>query len=195
MDGACDNMTRGVDGADGICESRYTEDVASEHRTTIMERHETGALGHKALLASSGGDSNLPQNFDINGKDSYPIRRPDSDSTQIAPSWADFFNGAKDLENTVSGTEDIYWTGLEWNSADRNFNLATPPSGSIATRTCVDWSTSNDAGSRDGLMPLDPTPINEGAIGRGSESETGFNRIWYGAQRCGSSSRLLCITH
>ena len=55
MDGSCDNMTAYADGgADSICESRYADDVASEHRTTIMEQHETGTLQHKALLAIAG---------------------------------------------------------------------------------------------------------------------------------------------
>ena len=190
MDGACDNMTPGVDGADDICESRYTEDVASEHRTTIMEQHETGTLQHKALLASNGGDSNLPQNFDINGKDSYPIRRPDSDSTQIAPNWAAFFNAEQDLDNAVSGTEDLYWTGL-FGVSGPNFTLAAVPStitGLYNTYLCEDWSTKDEVSSGKG---------NLGTRGRGDEVGTNRldNRIGGGTTPCNDSRVLLCITH
>ena len=196
MDGSCDNMTRGVAGADDICESRYAEDVASEHRTTIMEQHETGTLGHKALLASSGGDSNLPQNFDINGKDSQPIRRPDG--TQIAPSWAAFFNGAQDLDDSISGTEDSYWTGLQWDTDAGTFALS--PLTGEATTTCDDWS-SNVRSVPSGTPGADPI-ANYGAFGSGDE--IGATRIssvgvfFCNSTRLSSASvdtYLLCITH
>ena len=151
MDGACNNTDTGVAGADDICESRYAEDVASEHRTTIMEQHETEMLQHRALLASSGGDSNLPQNFDINGKDSLPIRRPDSDGTQIAASWAALFDGTQELDNSISGTEDHYWTGLAWDADGGGiFTLATVNIGTLSIpdihlALCDDWKT--NAGS------------------------------------------------
>ena len=191
MDGTCDNTDTGVDGADDICESRYAEDVPSEHRTTIMEEHETGTLGHKALLAASGGDSNLPQNFDINGKDSLPIRRPDG--TQIAASWTALFNGAQDLDDSISGTEDLYWTGLNWSSADSIFKLAVP-GGLAATNTCNDWGTNI-------ATPDGGSTLNYGSGGRGSE--IGDDRFIANRYFCDStiaishsvSVHLLCITH
>ena len=193
MDGACDNTTAYADGgADSICESRYTEDVASEHRTTIMEQHETGTLGHKAFLASSGGDSNLPQNFDINGKDSYPIRR--LDGTQIAASWAALFNGAQDLDDSISGTEDYYWTGLTWSSDSGGFALADPPANPSTrnTNTCDDW----------GIASVSSMSIADyGLTGRGNE--IGISRFQFAIFFCNSTSigfassdiYLLCITH
>ena len=190
MGGACDNTDTGVAGADSICGSRYAEDVASEHRTTIMEQHETGTLQHKALLASSGGDSNLPQNFDINGKDSQPLRRPDG--TQIAPSWAAFFDGGQDIDNSVFGTENLYWSGLQWVPADQEYILGLPmPIFLIATQTCSDWSTSMLMGT--GV----PAPTNFGRLGNGGQtdekridiSSTGSNAI------CNLGRALLCITH
>ena len=192
MDGSCDNMTAYADGgADDICESRYAEDVASEHRTTIMEQHETGTLGHKALLASSGGDSNLPQNFDINGKDSQPIRRPDG--TQIAASWATFFNGEQDIDNSVSGTDDRYWIGLRWDSVTSIFSVEFADS-SIATIACDAWSTASPGSSGS---------LNFGLSGQGDQK--GRERIVaMGDAYCESSDSvtresvdryLLCITH
>ena len=190
MDGACDNMTRGVDGADSICGNRYTEDVPSEHRTTIMEQHETGALQQKAFLASSGGDSNLPQNFDINGKDSLPLRRPDG--TQISLSWAAFFNGEQDLDNSIFGTDELYWTGLVWDSAMREFILASAVGVAVvATYHCDDWTTNTQ--SRDGGSNLD-----YGMLGKADQTGEGRFGIFggLGQQRfCQRDRVLLCITH
>ena len=192
MDGTCDNMTRGVGGADSICGSRYTEDVASEHRTTIMEQHETGALQHKALLASSGGDSNLPQNFDIKGKDSYPIRRPDG--TQIAASWADFFDGTQDLDDSISGANDRYWTGLSFDTVADIFELAVSADTLVITNTCDDWEINI-------ATPDGGSTLNYGTIGRGNE--IGERRLVISRYFCDAtlslgnpvSVNLLCITH
>ena len=191
--GDCGNMTRGVDGADGICESRYETDVASEHRTTIMENHETGTLQHTAFLAIAGDpdpaqtmDDISPQSFAINGKDSLPLRRPDE--TQIAASWADFFNADQDLDDSISGTEDYYLTGLQRDSGS-GFEVAPSETASYtSTYTCEDWRTSSLAGIGD------PVPVNRGRTGKGSE--TGDARISAASTTCDlSDEHLLCITH
>ena len=194
--GDCGNVTEGVAGADSICGNRYAEDVDSEHRTTIMENHETGTLGHKALLAIAGdpdpgvvADDISPQSFAINGKGSLPIRRPDG--TQIAPSWADFFNGTEDLDKPISGTEDFYWTGLREPSATGIFKPATSGFGRV-TATCSDWGSD--------MMGSDPM-LNYGTVGEGNE--VGIERLATSSFFCNSTRvssasvdvNLLCITH
>ena len=97
--------------ADSICQARYDDDVDPDDRTRITgELDDSGAASpqHKALLAADGA---LPQSFEIRGKDTLTLKRPDG-STTVANSYADLFDPEVDLLAPFSSDNLSYFTGL-----------------------------------------------------------------------------------
>ena len=164
-----DSALRGTDRADAICGSRYETDVDMPHRDRIAKQAGGVSLQHKALLAT---DSALPETFDIRGKASLPIQRPDE--TPIADSWSDFFIPTMPTDNSISGSLVNYWTGL-----NDDFELAEV--GSFPAY-CDNWE--------DGSNSV------RGTAGLGNKDDE--RRLFVmntQLMECSSTARLLCITH
>ena len=177
MGGDCANPTGddGVVGADAICAARYSMDAGNgDDRNRIAEEARVGriSLKHKALLAAEDDNGGLPQAFDIRGKDSLPIRRPDE--TKIADSYSDFFTPTTPLRNAISMNDPAnrYFTGM-------NDTFMLIPMGH-----CQNWTS--------------PDSADEGRYGLANSKDSWLSS---GQGGCDSATTpfsfhgILCITH
>ena len=159
----------GLGRADAICQASYEMDVSEADRMRIAGEAEVGETGvqHRALLATEDSMGGLPQSFDIHGKDSLPIQRPDG-TTAIAASYSDFFTLDTPTPSAV-GVGVVITTVWVWTGLDNSLGLGNH---------CGKWmSTSGNA-----------------SVARGDNVDnTRLHALDFGP--CGDFYRLLCITH
>ena len=109
-----------------------------------------------------------PRNIFLNDP---PLRRPNG--TLVANTYSDFFDPTYTLPNTgipFNGTTIEAWTGLDINSS----NVV------VIGNTCSNWTSNNNA--------------NNGHTGY--ITQTGTNRIDFGARSCSSTSiRIICLSY
>ena len=162
----------GTDRADAICAARYGMDAGTDDdRARIAGEAETAriSLQHKALLATEDDMGGLPESFDIRGKDSLKLQRPDGRTT-IANSWSDFFTPDMPARGKVSESGGL----LVWTGITENFTLGNH---------CQNWTS-----------PDDTEYGHYGWTDKTSNDRLGDstpNRICSTA----ASSRFICITH
>ncbi len=146
----------GAAGAHTVCQGE------GNGEDSVLPNTDTVGYTHQAVI----GDSLFNPGDIIEDGDERGVYRPD-DSTQIANSYADFFDvlGVDALATVADGSNKFYWTGLE--------------SEMVSSSTCSNWTTS------DGSI--------RGSIG--SSGVVSFSRLGNSEVFCSSQLHLLCVSH
>ena len=150
--------SNGVAGADAICAARASRDAAVLPATYTK---------HTAMLARSAASH--PRDLAIPNKATLDVRRPDTAKTQIATTYAKYWDKDYTLAAAVSTSSMIHWTGILGTATV----LAT-------SNTCSYW-----------------TDLAAGVAILGDASKTNFKRWENGYKNCAAASleRLLCASH
>ena len=149
----------GATGADAICAARASTDAA-----VLPATH----TNHKAMLAR--GASIHPRDLAIPNKANIDVRRPDTAKTQIATTYAKYWDKDYTLAAAVSSSSMPHWTGI--------YTTATLAD---TSNTCGFWT------------------VVDGSVGgvKGDASETDNKRWQSSFKVCRPSAleRLLCASH
>ena len=150
--------SNGVTGADAICAARASADAAVLPATHTK---------HTAMLAR--GAASHPRDLAIPNKATLDVRRPDTAKTQIATTYAKYWDKDYTLAAAVSTSSMTHWAGMT--------NTAVV---AITGNTCGYWTDLTDT---------------VGFLGHASKTDS--NRWFSSVEICRSSAleRLLCASH
>ena len=173
MTGGCDSSLSGVS----------TPPASGVDRANVIceENRPAGASGttNQALLAIYDSDPNndYDPRTDFLGRRNVVVRRPDG--TRIAINWSRLFTARTAfsvplrLDNGVTGTSAIYWTGL----IDTG---GSPDVLEPSTSTCNNWA--------DGTSGI------EGEVGVGNDTDP-TAAFAHDDLACNNDRRILCVTY